>query len=240
MVKTKMFAFLFAAWSVVFGSTTTFTSNREAKAQDYQVPKRQFNLVAPVQENPKSPIELELIDVQVPIAKENRKFNVSGVQCVWCSLENLARHNGESKLYDLTEKYKHATGPSYVAQVLNSRGVKYKQVYSGKKAGIDFIREYVTKKKMGVGVGLQGVHMINVVHFDEVNGIVKVIDNSGPNAMKIQTWTIEKFDQRFDGWAITILPADYRETIFDKRWGRKVMDEHPMDKIILTYCEKTN
>jgi hypothetical protein len=235
MVKTKLVGVLCASLLAAVGVIASV--NTSVKAEDQKVPYSKFNMIAP-QPEPKIVEPDELSGVQVPIAKENRKFNVSGVQCVWCSLENLARHHKETKLYDLTEKFKHATGPNYVARVLASRDVKYKQVYSGKKAGIDFIKEYVTKKKLGVGIGINNVHMINVIHFDEAKGIVKVIDNDGPDALKVQTWTMEKFNQNFDGWAVVIFPPDYRETLLDKRWGRKELEAHPLDKTILSYYDE--
>ena len=58
----------------------------------------------------------------------------------------------------------------------------------------------------GAGIGVGHIHMLNCVHYDEEKGIVKIIDNGGPYAMKVQTWTMQQFDQRFDGWAITLFP----------------------------------
>jgi hypothetical protein len=223
MFKTLGLMFAVLISSVAIGATPP------------EIPFNKFNMIAPVE--PKG-IDPEMFDVQVPIAKENRAFNVSGVQCVWCSLQNLAKHHKETRLYDLTDKYKHATGPAYVGRVLDSRGVKYKQVYSGKQAGVNFIKEYVTKKKLGVGVGVNNIHMINVVHFDETKGVVKVIDNGGPNALKIQTWTVDQFTQRFDGWAVVIFPPNYRETFFDRRWGKRDIDYHPLDRITLLYYDE--
>jgi hypothetical protein len=207
--KPKFIGIFFAVWMVIFGAIGTNAKTPPPISNPIvQKPKETL----PIEEKKESiPIDPELIDVQVPIIKENRKYNESGVQCVWCSLENLARHHKVVALYDLTDIYKQATGPGYVGYVLKSRNIKYKQIQSSKEKGIAFIKEYVVEKKFGVGIGLQGIHMINLVHFDEEQKIVKVIDNGGPNALKIQTWTMDQFMNRFDGWVITIFPPDHNE-----------------------------
>lgn len=199
-------AFVFAICMAICGSVAVIAAPTE-------VPYKKFQLLnLPASQDP------ELVGVQVPIAKEDRKFNKSGVQCVWCSLETLGRHNGVPNTYDLTDKYKQATHPGYVAEVLNERGITFKQINAGRFASTRFIREYVVKKKYGVAVGLQGTHMVTLVHYDDDKNIVKVIDNGGPDALKIQTWTMEKFNQRFDGWALAIFPLDAKVGKSELNW----------------------
>lgn len=209
MKKTTLFSVLLACWMIVLVS---FSKEPSAPA-----PKKTPNLPSiPVEPQIKDP---ELIGVQVPVTKECRVFNKSGSQCVWCSIECLGRHHKIKELYEdnrrLTLHYTWATGPGEVSRVLSGRypEVHWKQIQN--RASLKpFLRKYVAEKKLGVGLGIPG-HMLNVVHFDEAAGIVKIIDNYGPKALQIQDWTMEKFDRLADGWAIVIFPPGYVETSFD-------------------------
>lgn len=214
-MTTKVFISLLVGWLCVFSVVIPFNHKKQDVTPVQPAPVEPVQPPKPVE--PPKPTDPELIDVQVPIAKEHRQYNYSGSQCVWCSLEALARHHGIANLYDLTDKYKFATGPSYVAGVLTKRGVAFRQSYSTKQADIEFIREYVTKKGYGVGIGVyNGTHMINLVHFDEEKGIVKIIEN-GDRSLKIQTWTMAQFNSRFSGWAIALVPPN-KETVDSERW----------------------
>jgi hypothetical protein len=178
-------------------------------------------IVAPITPPPPPapPVEPDCVGVQVPIPKNCRVYNRSGSQCVWCSLECLARHHNVKELYEgngrLTKNYTWATGPGEVQRVLNSRysTVKWKQIQNrGQLKG--FIKTYVCDKKFGIGLGIPG-HMLNLVHYDEEAKIVKIIDNGGPRALQIQDWSMEKFERLADGWAVTVFPPGYIETIDD-------------------------
>ena len=118
----KIFTVLVIGWLSVFSIIIPFNHNKPQPIPPIESP------IIPVE--PPKPTDPELIDVQVPIAKENRQYNNSGRQCVWCTLEALARHHGITNLYDLTDEYKFATGPSYVSNVLTQRGVAFRQSYS--------------------------------------------------------------------------------------------------------------
>jgi hypothetical protein len=145
----------------------------------------------------------ELFDVQVPIPKEMRVYNHSGSQCVWCTIEMLAKFNNIPGAKDLTNSYKYATGPREVKRVLESRGVKFKQTYDRNE---DMLEEYVTKRNLGVGVDVNnGHHMILVCHFDKKAGIVKIIDNSD-HSLKVQTWSLSHFRNKWSDWILVILP----------------------------------
>ena len=159
-------------------------------------------------EKPK-PTDPELVDVHVPIPKEMRVYNKSGSQCVWCTIEMLAKFNDIKGAKDLTLTYKHATGPREVARVLNGRGVKFKQTI---RKDEDMLEEYVMRRKLGVGVGVNhGSHMILVCHFDRQAKIVKVIDNSD-RSLRVQTWTLDQFRRKWSDWVLVILPDNEQAT----------------------------
>ena len=42
-----------------------------------------------------------------------------------------------------------------------------------------------------------------LVHYDEVNNVVKWVDNSD-QSLKVQTMTVERFKQRWDTWVLVI------------------------------------
>lgn len=141
--------------------------------------------------------------VQVPIPANCRVYNRSGSQCVWASLEVLARYHKISELYTLTQKYKHATGGGEVRRVLNGLHIKYIMQDEG---------EYDTQilvdacaKGWGAGVGLHGTHMVNVVHFKD--GVVKIIDNSD-SSLKIRTLSMNQFLRSWDGWVVVLIPPN--------------------------------
>jgi hypothetical protein len=159
-------------------------------------------------------VESDCVGVQVPIPKADRVFNRSGSQCVWCSIECLGRYHGVKEVYEgngrLTKSYTWATGPREVYQVMRTRypTVRWKQITNH---DIRFIKRYVTELKFGVALGVPG-HMLNVVHYDEEARIVKVIDNCGPKALKVQDWTLDRFNRFWDGWAIVVFPPGYVES----------------------------
>jgi len=139
--------------------------------------------------------------VQVPIPMSCRVPNRTRYQCVWCSIECLARYHKIPEASHLTDDHKGKTGGGEVRQVLNRLGIKYQQQYEGnydKKLLID-----ACAKGWGAGVGVNGNHMINLVHYKD--GVVKVIDNSD-RSLRIQTWTEQQFLQHWDGWVITLVP----------------------------------
>jgi len=155
------------------------------------------------------PVEPDCIGVQVPIPKACRVYNRSGSQCVWCSIQCLALYHGVKDIQHLTDRYTWATGPGEVSRVLGGYpNVKWKQIQNG---DINFIKKYVTEKKLGVGLAIPG-HMLNLVHYDEEKGIVKVIDNCGPRALQVQDWSMSTFKRKWDGWALVVFPPGYVET----------------------------
>jgi hypothetical protein len=141
-------------------------------------------------------------DIQVFVLKEHRVRNRSGSQCVWCSLECLARLHGIEKASHLTDRYKGTAGPGDVRFVLGSYGVAY-QMRVGEQGKDKKFLKVCCENGWGACVGVHGSHMINVVHYRD--GIVKVIDNSDPE-LRVQEWTEQRFLNAWDGWAVTLVP----------------------------------
>lgn len=164
---------------------------------------------------PVVPVDPELVDVQVPIVKSMRVFNKTGQQCVWATLEALGNYHNIKGTKGLTDQYKRPAGAGDVYNALNKRNVKFKQTI---KHDSSFLKEWVTDKKMGVGIGVNGGrHMILLCHYEE-GKCVKVIDNGDPQ-MRVQTWSWSKFTGRsgWDGWAVVVLPDDYQLPVgYDK------------------------
>ncbi len=208
---TRYFLIGQVAWMLVFGLvlSSKLSGKKELPpTQPPQPPIVQSPPAPPVPQEKPRPIDPELVDVQVPIPKEMRVYNKSGMQCVWSTIEMLSKYNNIPKGKDITLTHKNATGPREVKYVLESRGIKFKQTI---RKDEDMLEEYVTKRKLGVGVGVNhGSHMILVCHFDKVNKIVKVIDNSD-RQLRIQTWTLDQFRQKWSDWVLVILPEGHEE-----------------------------
>lgn len=205
-------------WSLVFFLVVTAGLIFLGRKEDVPVPVAP---VPPIVEPPPPtpPVEPDVAGLQVPIAKKDRVFNKSGSQCVWCSIESLGRHHGVKELYEgntrLTLNYTFATSPRYVAGALGTKypTVKWKQIQNRSQVKA-FLKKYVAEKKFGAGLGVPG-HMLNLIHYDEAAGNVKIIDNAGSKALQVQTWTMDKLDRVMDGWVLTVFPPNYIETSFE-------------------------
>lgn len=210
---------IFVGYSLMNGGV----EKSKEKEPEYSIPVLPVP-PAPVQPIVPPPTETDLVGVQVPIIKSNRIYNKTGIQCVWCTCESLSRHHGITRGFDFTDKYKSYANPTNVANACRIRNIRVKQTTGNKEAGYRFLKEYVQDKKLGCGVGVNGTHMITCVHFDEKAGVVKVIDNMGPKALQVQTWTMSYFKSRFDGWSFVILPDNYKEAVSDSKWTATVDD----------------
>lgn len=138
------------------------------------------------------------------IPKAMRVPNRTGCQCVWSSLETLGRYNRIKGLYNLSND-KRCQGPAAprdVRSILKERNIKYELKIDG---GDEFFIKYVKKHKWGVTFGTDHKHTMTMVHFDEVAGIVKFIDNAD-RRLRIQTWSMSKFKKHFDGWTMVVIP----------------------------------
>lgn len=222
--KIGWFSALFFGWVVVFGLVGHKKNPEAGIPPEFVVPVNPAPMPPqppivnpnPIPE-PKKPVEPDCVGVQVPIPKDCRVYNKSGSQCVWCSIECLSRYHGVKDIYEgdrrITKTYTWATGPGEVSRVLKGKypTVKWKQIQNGDTT---FIKKYVTDMKLGIAFGIPG-HMLNLVHYDEAAGVVKVIDNGGSKALQVQTWSMSKFRQLWDGWALVVFPNDYIETAYD-------------------------
>jgi hypothetical protein len=144
-------------------------------------------------------------NLQVPVAQDARAYNRSGVQCVWCSLETLARYQGIAAASKLTDRYKGQSHEGEVRRVLDGLGVRYRMQSIGNK-NPQILKDACTKR-WGACVGMRGVHMINVVHFE--GGTVKTIDNCD-SKLSVRTLSEKEFLSSWDGWAVVLIPpAEY-------------------------------
>jgi hypothetical protein len=153
----------------------------------------------------KESTDRELAGVQVPIPKVIRQFNHSSNQCVWCTIATLCRYHNVEPGKQITDQYRHPTVPAQVDRVLRSKGIKFKQVYGRDE---DFLEEYVTRKKLGVGIGVNGNHVVLVCHFDKAKDEVKFINNLDPD-LRIWTCDMQEFRRHFTGWVFVILPPGH-------------------------------
>jgi len=148
--------------------------------------------------------------VQVPIPQKHRVFNYTGVQCVWASLETLARYHAIPAAKRLTRDHGGPATPEDIQAALNALDVKYILVTPGGRRRTDILKEECAKG-WGAGVVLvpaigpegreRGPHMITCVHYKD--GMVKVIDNLDEE-LRIQTWTEEEFLGLWDGWMVVL------------------------------------
>jgi hypothetical protein len=147
----------------------------------------------------------DLNNVMVPIPMENRVFNKTGIQCVWCSLETCGRYAEEPKIINLTDlnDCKGYSSPSATAAKLKQLKIKFEQTTN--KSDRSLIIKSVVNEKRGCLFAIPG-HAMTLVHYDEKIGIVKYINNSD-SSLKIHTWTMEEFNRRWDGW-ICVIYAD--------------------------------
>lgn len=148
-------------------------------------------------------IEDENLDnLQAPIPMEDRVPNRTGIQCVWSSIETLARYCGEERLYNITynDNYKSCASPKSARRMFEKYEIEYEMTTSTKDRSL-LIKGCVIENR-GCGFGISG-HVMTMVHYDEEKRIVKYIDNSDPQ-LKIRVWSMDEFDRRWDGWVFII------------------------------------
>jgi hypothetical protein len=216
MNKIGWFGTSFFGWLVgiimVFGGNNTESPLPNLVVPPNFQPKQQLEKTEPK-------IDPDLVGVQVPIPKECRVFNKTGSQCVWCSIEVLARYHKVADLYEgdrrITKHHTWGTFSWEVNHVLTTQYPKTKWTQITNRSQLrGFLQKYVTEKKFGVGFSVPG-HMLNLIHYDENARIVKVIDNDGPTPLEVQQWSLDKFNGIAEGWALTIFPPDYKTTVSD-------------------------
>jgi RNA polymerase subunit RPABC4/transcription elongation factor Spt4 len=153
-------------------------------------------------------IEDDLSDIQVPIPMKDRVPNRTGVQCVWSSIETIARYCGENKLYDLTynDNYKSYASPKSARKMFETYEVKY-EITTSKNDRSLLIKGCVIERR-GCTFGVPG-HVMVIVHYDEEKGVIKYINNSDPQ-LKVRTWTMQEFNKRWDGWVMIVYAENDR------------------------------
>jgi hypothetical protein len=140
--------------------------------------------------------------LQVPVAADQRTYNRTGVQCVWCSLATLAKYQGHpSAAQRLTERYKSQAGPGQVRSVLDGLGIRYRMQATGNKD--PQLLKDACAKRWGACVGLRGAHMINVVHY--AGGQVGILDNCD-RTLSVRMQAEASFLAAWDGWAVVLIP----------------------------------
>lgn len=165
-----------------------------------------------------APEDNELEGVQCPIPMKDRVRNYTGVQCVFSSIEMIARWAECKELLEppITTRSdcKSYSGPSDLKNKLerfglkpyteNGKGPMYRQVYRNKDEAIRVIKEAMAEGR-GTLFGVPG-HAMVLIHYDEEANVVKWVDNSD-RSLRVQTMTIERFMSRWDGW-ICVIYAD--------------------------------
>jgi hypothetical protein len=158
-----------------------------------------YNPVAHYEGEPDA--DADMRNVMVPIPMEDRVGNGTGIQCVWSSIETLARYARFERLYNMTDlpECKSYSGPSSAGRWLKSKNVRFEQTIGGDRS---LILKGVVKEGRGVLFSVPG-HAMVLVHYDEEKGEVKYINNSD-KSLKIRTWSMKEFNRRFDGWVMIV------------------------------------
>lgn len=174
-----------------------------------------------------TPEENELEGVQSPIPMEHRVRNHTGTQCVFSTLETLARWAELKVLLEpepLTSRlgYRSYSSPVDAARKLNGLGVKFENEYRDRNKAIALLKKAMADGR-GALMDIPG-HALVICHYDEKAGIVKVIDNSD-RSLKIQTWTMSKFNKLWGGW-IMVIYSD--EDLFPSKIGSNWANQMPI------------
>lgn len=148
----------------------------------------------------------ELKDVQCPIPHDCRVQNYTRTQCVFSSLECLARWAECKQLLEpdvLTSRpgCRSYSGPADAASKLKKFGVKFEDSYGNRIKGIELLKKAMADGR-GALFGVPG-HAMVICHYDEEKNVAKIIDNSD-KSLRVQTWTAEQFRKRWDSWIIVI------------------------------------
>jgi len=139
-------------------------------------------------------------DIQVIIKQEHRIHNKDG-SCVWCSLTTLCLHNGVPNGYKLYPSYKYGANPEMAVKALMSKKIAF--YFQPKKTYQTHLIRWACKNGYGCAIGTDG-HVLVLVHYEAE--FVRVIDNSGKNALKVRKWSKEKFWREWNGLVYVVLP----------------------------------
>lgn len=213
---------LTAASVLLIGAASTFLLFPHHKPVEQPQIEEKVELFTPLQYTPlpPPPVPAELVNVQVPILHDCRVYNHTGRQCVYCAAETLGNYHNVEGTKGLTDEYLGLCDPAQLNHALTKRKVKFKQVFG--QNVYDFIEEWVTNKKLGVGIDVYGRHVVTCIHFER-GKCVKVIDNMHKD-LHVTTWTWQEFLHKNTHWAFVIFPDDYdvnvglEENALDVQW----------------------
>lgn len=166
----------------------------------------------------------DTVDLQVPIPRDCRIPNRTGSQCVWSSHETLARYAYITPLYDLTRRpeYGGRAGSASAASMLHKFRVNYQMTVV---KDFSLLERACAIEHRGVAFDVPG-HMMTMVHFDKVAGVVKYIDNSD-STLSVRTMSMETFKKQWCGWAVVIYGSPDQLPLRLSPWqGIPVLDEY--------------
>lgn len=149
--------------------------------------------------------EKDAENIQCPIPHQNRVPNYTSIQCVWSTIETLARWGEYKELVEppLTSRSecKSYASPGSVARVLNKLNIRYEQVSDDRQAGIALIKKAMRENR-GCLFNIPG-HAMTLVHYDEAK--VCFIDNSD-RTLAVRTVSQDKFNNMWETWVLVIYP----------------------------------
>lgn len=169
----------------------------------------------------------ELENVQSPIPMECRVKNYTGTQCVFSSLECLARWAELKELLEpvpLTSRQgcRSYSSPVDAANKLNSFSIRFENEYRDRNKALELLKRAMADGR-GALMDIPG-HALVICHYDEEVGIVKVIDNSD-RSLKIQTWPMSKFNKLWGGWIMVVYA---QKDLFPAKAGGNLPNQLPI------------
>lgn len=152
------------------------------------------------------PSDTDGCQCQVPV--ECRVYNETGCQCVWNTIETLARTHKIEKLYGLCKRQRgYACSGSVNQELIPLLGSsKYYHNPEGNTGNLVFVKQACANGWgccVGLGNGSGSWHAITIVHYKD--GVVKFIDNVD-RSLSVRTMTEDRFRSRWNGWALALDP----------------------------------
>lgn len=145
------------------------------------------------------------VKAECNIPQEARIYNRTGKQCVWASIETLGRYNKIPQLFGITSSKKYAKGANTynVVNAFRELGLDHFTMSNryDKKSGKALLIKALKEWRVGAAFSINNKHM--VVAVDITDKYVKIIDNADKD-LKVQTWSIDEFNKKFDGWVIVV------------------------------------
>lgn len=134
----------------------------------------------------------------LPVQLDQMSKNLTGGQCVWCSIETCAKYQGVKAACSITRNHPGVTDPGGVDRTLKAMGVKFNQQYPGNRS-LTFLKSVIDSGRPAI-IGLSGQHAVVCCGMSDTG--VYIIDNMGPRSNGTYFWPMAYFKDRFDGWVI--------------------------------------